>query len=572
MTSNTTRSRVWLGGLLLAALLAACGAPTPAPEPAPAQPTQPPAPAAPQEQPAAPAAPTEAPAQPAAPAQQERVLVVGLPKTDIDKLDPGRQYEITPPQIIRAAYETLVTLPEKGARIDRVEPLLAESYEISDDALVYTFKLRSGVKFASGNPLTAEDVVFSFKRLGNLQDNPAWLYNDHVENIEAVDERTVRITLKEPNAAFLAMLVSPNFSVLDSKVVREQGGTDAPDAKETDKATEWLNNNSAGTGPYILREWKRNEQVVLERNPNYWREPAFFDRIIFRELPDDAARQQAFERGDIDIAVGLDIDAIERLKNSPDAVVLVGNTLDMTYLAMTTNPEISPELADPRVRRAIALAIDYDGIIEGLMNGNALHIPLIIPLGLLGTDPNLALKQDVEQAKALMAEAGYPNGFTVKMVYPGGYKFNNVLLADTLVAKVQEDLKAINVNLEVEPRDEASWRADYRGGKLQITLADWTPDFLDPHGWAPAFAVEGGSAARRVHYKNEEAGKLAQEAARITDPDKRAEMYLKLQQIMLQDLPFVGLIQPRTQIVVSKDLKDVVYNPVYFIDYYYVSQ
>ena len=566
MMFNRVSSRPWLGSVLLAALLTACASPTAV---APTSPAQMPTPASQEQRAAQETAPTAAPQFTA---QQERVLVVGLPKTDIDKLDPGRQYEITPPQIIRAAYETLVTLPEKGARIDRVEPLLAESYDVSSDALVYTFKLREGVKFASGNPLTAEDVVFSFRRLGNLQDNPAWLYNDHVQSIEALDARTVRITLKEPNAAFLAMLVSPNFSVLDSKVVRQQGGTDDETAKETDKATEWLNNNSAGTGPYILKEWKRNEQVVLERNPNYWREPAFFDRIIFRELPDDAARQQAFERGDVDIAVGLDIDAIERLKSNPDVVVLVGNTLDMTYLAMTTNPEISPELADPRVRRAIALAIDYEGILEGLMNGNALQLPSIIPLGLLGTDPNMALKRDVEQAKALLAEAGLATGFTAKMVYPGGYKFNNVLLADTLVAKVQEDLKEINVSLQVEPRDEASWRADYRAGKLAITLADWTPDFIDPHGWAPAFAVEGSSAARRVHYKNAEATALAQEAGRITDPAKRAEMYLKVQQILMKDLPFVGLIQPRTQIVVRKDLRGVVYNPVYFIDYYYVSR
>lgn len=561
MFKMTQPIRLTCGVLIAALWLTACA-------PMPATPAAQPAPA----EPAAPAAAEPTPTAQPAPAAAEQVLVVGLPKTDIRTFDPHRQYEITPPQIIRATYETLVTLPERGARIDSVEPLLAESYEVSDDALVYTFKLRSDVKFNSGNPLTAEDVVFSFQRLGNLQDNPAWLYSDHVEKVEAVDERTVRVTLKEPNAAFLAMLVSPNFSIVDSQVVKAQGGSDAADAKENDKAMDWLDNNSAGTGPYVLKEWKRNEQVVLERNPNYWRQGGFFDRIIFRELPDDAARQQAFERGDIDIAVGLDLDAIERLKAEDKANVLVGNTLDMTYLAMTTNPEISKELADPRVREAIARAIDYTGIIENLLNNNALHIPSIIPLGLLGTDPNLALKQDLERAKALLKEAGLENGFTLTMVYPGEYKLNNFLLADTLVAKLQEDLKALNITLEAEPRDEATWRADYRAGKLLITVADWTPDFLDPHGWAPAFAVKGGSAARRVYYDNPEAAALAQEAGKTPDPQKRAEMYLQLQQILLKDLPFVGIFQPRTQIVVSKSLKDVIYNPVYFIDYLYVAK
>lgn len=555
---TTNRNTLFIGLTVAMGLtLAACAQPT---APAPSAPTQPAATEAP-----IPAMPTEAPAE-------AKVLVVGLPKADTRTLDPHRQYEITPPQIMRAVYETLVTLPDKGATIDRVEPLLAESYTISDDALVYTFKLRSDVKFASGNPMTAEDVVFSFKRMGALQDNPSWLYGDHVASIEAPDASTVKITLKEPNAAFLSMLVSPNFAVVDSKVVKEQGGTDADDAKEADKATDWLDNNSAGTGPYVLKEWKRGEQVVIERNPNYWRGAVPFDRIIFREIPDDAARQQALERGDIDIAVGLDVDAIKRLEGNPDLQVVAGNTLDMTYLALTMNAELSQPLADKRVRQAIKLAIDYDGIINGLLGGKALHLPTIIPLGLLGTDPALAPKRDVAQAKALLKEAGYENGFELTMVYPGERKMSNVILADTLVAKLQEDLAEVGITLKVEPRDASTWRADYRAGKLAATIADWTPDFLDPHGWAPAFAVEGASAAKRVYYVNKEAEKLALDAAKITASAKRAEMYRKVQEIMLDDAAFIGLIQPQVQIVASAKLKDVIYNPVYFLDYYFMSQ
>ncbi|MCS7324208.1 MAG: ABC transporter substrate-binding protein [Anaerolineae bacterium] len=565
MSNKTIRPSSLILALSLA--LAACAVPqaTPAPQqPAPQQPTEQPPAAQPTPQP-----PAEQPTQPP---QAANVLVVGLPKADTRTLDPHRQYEITPPQIMRATYETLVTLPDKGKTIDRVEPLLAESFEVSEDALVYTFKLRSDVKFASGNPLTAEDVVFSFKRLGNLQDNPAWLFNDHVASIEAADERTVKITLKEPNAAFLAMLVSPNFAVVDSKVVREKGGTDADNAKEADKATDWLDSNSAGTGPYILKEWKRGEQVVLERNPNYWRGNVPFDRIIFREIPDDAARQQALERGDIDIAVGLDVDAIKRLQGNADFQIIVGNTLDMTYLALTTNAELSKPLADKRVRQAIKFAIDYDGIINGLLGGTALQLPTIIPLGLLGTDPALAPKRDVEKARALLKEAGYENGFELTMVYPGERKLSNVILADTLVAKLQEDLAEVGIKLNLEPRDATTWRADYRGGKLAATVADWTPDFLDPHGWAPAFAVEGASAAKRVYYVNKEAEKLALDAAKTTDAAKRAEMYRKVQEIILDDAVFIGLIQPKVQIVASAKLKDVIYNPVYFLDYYFMSR
>jgi len=544
----------WKVILTLVAVIAAACAPAATPSPTP------PAPAP---SPTAPPAPTPTPAP--------KVLVVARAKMDIRTLDPHRQYEIAPPQIMRAAYETLVNLGEKGADITKIEPLLAESYEVSPDARVYTFRLRKGIKFHTGNEMTAEDVVFSFRRLGNLKDNPAWLFSDHVESIEAVDPYTVRITLKEPNAAFLAMLVSPNFAVVDSKAVKEKGGTDAPDADKTDRATDWLNQNSAGTGPFILKEWKEKEHVILERNPNYWRDPPAIDRIVIRDIPDPTAQLQALERGEVDIAQSLDVDLIARLRASGKAQIIEGNTLDMIYLAITMNPEISKELADKRVRQAIMYAIDYEGIIKDLMRGAAVHLPTTIPLGLIGTDPNLAPKRDLEKARALMKEAGYEKGFTVKMVFPTA-TFVGGLPAETLAAKLQADLAQIGITLELEPRETVAWRADYRAGKLAITIADWTPDFLDPHGWAIPFAVKGASAAKRVYYENPKAEELAIRAGQITNLEERARMYLELQRIFLEDATYIGLIQPKVYIAAAPGVQGIVYNPVYFIDYYYVKK
>jgi peptide/nickel transport system substrate-binding protein len=544
----------WKVILTLVAVIAAACAPAATPSPTP------PAPAP---SPTAPPAPTPTPAP--------KVLVVARAKMDIRTLDPHRQYEIAPPQIMRAAYETLVTLGEKGADITKIEPLLAESYEVSPDARVYTFRLRKGIKFHTGNEMTAEDVVFSFRRLGNLKDNPAWLFSDHVESIEAVDPYTVRITLKEPNAAFLAMLVSPNFAVVDSKAVKEKGGTDAPDADKTDRATDWLNQNSAGTGPFILKEWKEKEHVILERNPNYWRDPPAIDRIVIRDIPDPTAQLQALERGEVDIAQSLDVDLIARLRASGKAQIIEGYTLDMIYLAITMNPEISKELADKRVRQAIMYAIDYEGIIKDLMRGAAVHLPTTIPLGLIGTDPNLAPKRDLEKARALMKEAGYEKGFTVKMVFPTA-TFVGGLPAETLAAKLQADLAQIGITLELEPRETVAWRADYRAGKLAITIADWTPDFLDPHGWAIPFAVKGASAAKRVYYENPKAEELAIRAGQITNLEERARMYLELQRIFLEDATYIGLIQPKVYIAAAPGVQGIVYNPVYFIDYYYVKK
>ncbi|MDR7551062.1 MAG: ABC transporter substrate-binding protein, partial [Armatimonadota bacterium] len=496
-----------------------------------------------------------------------RVLVAAIAKMDIRTLDPHRQYEISPPQIMRAAYETLVTPADQGRNLTKLEPLLAESYTVSPDGKVYTFKLRRGVRFHTGGTMTADDVVFSYRRLGNLKDNPAWLFSDHVAKIEAVDASTVRFTLTEPNAAFLSILTSPNFAVVDSKAVRAHNGTDAANADKADKATDWLDQNSAGTGPYILRRWTRGVEVVLERNPNYWRPAPPFARIVVRDIPDPSTQLEQVERGDVHIAQSLDADLIARFRRSGKGRVVEGSTLDMTYLAMTTNVQISSVLAERKVRQAVAAAIDYDGIIRGLMRGAALQIPSIIPLGLLGTDPALAPKRDLQKARQLLAEAGYPNGFSVKMVYPTRVLVGG-LPAETLATKLQADLAQIGVQLQLEPRETVAWRADYRGGKLAITIADWTPDFADPHGWAVPFAVKGAAAAKRVYYDNPRTGALATEAGKITDPAKRAQLYLDLQRILIADAAFVGLIQPKVNIAVGGTVSGVVYNPVYFLDYY----
>ncbi len=499
-----------------------------------------------------------------------KVLVVAIAKMDIRTLDPHRQYEISPPQIMRAAYETLVTPGDQGRSLTKLEPLLAESYTISPDGKVYTFTLRRGVRFHTGAVMTAADVVFSYRRLGNLKDNPAWLQTDHVERIEAVDGSTVRIALKEPNAAFLSILTSPNFAVVDAKAVQAHSGTDAANADKADKATDWLDQNSAGTGPFVLKKWTRGVEVVLERNGAYWRQPSTLGRIVIRDIPDPATQLGQIARGDVAIAQSLDADLIARFRRSGRGQVVEGNTLDMTYLAMTTNVTISSPLAERRVRQAIAYAIDYDGIINGLMRGSAVQIPSIIPVGLLGTEPALALKRDVARAKVLLQEAGYPNGFSIKMVYPTRVLVGG-LSAETLATKLQADLAQIGVSLQLEPRETVAWRADYRAGKLAMTIADWTPDFADSHGWAIPFAVSGASAAKRVYYDNPRAGALATEAGRISDPGRRAELYRNLQRILINDAAFVGLIQPKVNIAVSPRTSGVVYNAVYFLDYYYVK-
>ena len=197
---------------------------------------------------------------------RQETLILASSIADYITNDPSRTFEFTSQIIDRAAYDTLVTVEPPDISV--VKPRLATSWEISKDGKTYTFKLRPGVKFSSGNPLTAQDVRFSLRRLKHLKDQPSF-FMDPVKDVEVVNDTTVRIILTDPDASFLAALSCVPCGIIDSKTVMAHGGTDAEDGKEKDKATEWLNQNSAGSGPLqagLLREGRRGG-ARAERQP-----------------------------------------------------------------------------------------------------------------------------------------------------------------------------------------------------------------------------------------------------------------------------------------------------------------
>jgi len=214
---------------------------------------------------------------------RQETLIIARNIDDYVTNDPGRTYEYTSQILDQSAYDTLVTV--EAPDFTKIQPKLATKWDVSSDGTTYTFTLRSGVKFASGNPLTAQDVRFSLRRLKHLKDNPAF-FMDPVKDIEVVNDTTVKIVLAGPDASFLAALAAVPCGVVDSKTVMAQGGTDAEDAKDKDKATEYLNNQSAGSGPYRLTSFKKNEEAVLERNATYWGAKPHFAKIVFRHVKD----------------------------------------------------------------------------------------------------------------------------------------------------------------------------------------------------------------------------------------------------------------------------------------------
>jgi peptide/nickel transport system substrate-binding protein len=492
------------------------------------------------------AAAAAAPAPVAAAAKT--TLVLGVDISDTRTFDPARQFEYSPPITMRAAYETLVTVPP--GEYETLRPLLAESWKLVDGGRAWEFKLRRGVKFASGNPLTAEDVKFSFERLAHVKDQPA----DMAENlggVEVVDPQTVRIVMADRSQPLLRILTSVTYAVYDSKAVMAQGGTSAKDAEKTDKATAWLDTHSAGTGPYVLTGWTRNQEIVLERNKNYWRAPAPFERVVLRHIGDGAAQVLALRRGDIDAALNLSPDQLDTLAKDANVKIVSGRSLDYMYMTLTDSAEMNAALGKKAARQAVAHAIDYDGIIKGLMGGHAIRPATFIPIGLGGSTEALTreigYRQDLARAKKLLAEAGLPNGFAFKLTY--GKASIAGTSYDLVAQKIQSDLARVGITAELDPIDQATLRTAYKEGKTQSALTFWNPDAMEPYLWAqPAV----GRVAKRVHWTpSKDILALVARAGGEPDPKKAAGYYREFQRMLVDQANYIMLIQPVYRVATS---------------------
>lgn len=494
-------------------------------------------------------------------AQDEKVLVIGHSEST-DSYDPARGYTQTSGIVERVVYETLVTFPDADA--SSIEPMLASSWEVSADGLSYTFTLREGAVFSSGNPVTADDVVFSFNRLKNVKSSPAFLA-DTIASVEAVDAQTVKLTLIGANPSFISLLPNAAFSISDSKVIKEQGGTDAEGADTTDQAGAYLDTNSAGSGPYILEEWEKTVKTVMVRNPNYQGEAPYFDRIIINNIPEAAAQKAALEAGDVDIALDLAPDQIATLEGNADISIWKGAGNIIHFLLINRDPEIGGIVSDPKVARAIRLALDYDGyksLWGGVTPGTNLTVGFA---GAFGEDK--AVKRDLDAAKALLAEAGYPDGFSIDLNYPD-FSFQGVNM-NTNAQKIQADLAEIGITVNLAVGDLQTELENYRNGKEAFGYWFWGPDILDPADFL-AFLPGGKVATERALWTPERAsdevnGWIAQ-AQIEPDQAKRIEIYSQLQEYAQQEGAFAPFIQPAIQTAFRANLQGYIWHPQWLID------
>ncbi|MCL4439208.1 MAG: ABC transporter substrate-binding protein [Firmicutes bacterium] len=475
-------------------------------------------------------------------------LIIGM-AMDLATLDPAVSMDNASWKITYPCYDRLVKYKtENGKGSTEVEPMAAESWQVSPDGKEWTFTLRKDIKFHDGSPLNAQAVKFSFDRVLKMAKGPAD-YFPTLASVDVVDDNTVKFTLKAAFPPFLYTLATNAGSIINPKVMEHE--------KDGDMASGWLGEHTMGSGPYQLVEWNREQHLKLAAVDNYWGGQPALKTILTKIVKDPSAQRLQLENGDIDIAEGIPVDQLEPLEGNQDIKILENPSLLVNYVYLNNKKK---PLDNSKVRQALNYAVDYDGMIKGVMQGNATQVKGPIPQGLWGHDPNVKqYKLDLDKAKQLLAEAGYPQGFTLKLLY-SDYK----PWWEQEALTIQDNLSKIGVKVELEKLAWATLRDKVDRADFDICLGVWSPDYADPHMFMNYWfdSNNHGLAGNRAFYKNDQVDQLLREAARISDQKKRTELYRQAQDIVMEEAPYILLFQNNTLLPMRKNIEGYVYNPM----------
>jgi len=506
----------------------------------------------------------------AAPPGQAATLIVAA-NFVIKSLDPARTIETTSEMVNHGTYDSLVTFD--GEDLKTPKPSLATSWRVSNDGKTYTFTLRQGVKFSSGNPLTATDVKWSLDRILNLKANSLFLL-DGVEDVLVLDPLRVAIRMKAPKPSILPILSSPSLGILDSKLVTEQGGDATADAREKDKAESYLNARSAGTGAYILTRYVPSQEVVLERNPNHWRPAAQVERIVIRNVAEPATEQIQLEKSDIDIATGLGQDQLQALRRAQGVSVKTSPAATTFYVLMNANPSVGGPFANPKIQQAVRYALDYQGILA-IAGAGSVRLAGVIPTLFPGAmDPAQSPTTDRDRARSLIRESGISE-VRGQLSYASDSTIWGVQM-NILAQKIQADLSAVGMRLELNGLPISTSLQQYRDGKNQVGVWSWAADYPD----ASDFLVylPGRTVGKRAGWFADASpaakslADLGDQVEMELDNTKRLALYQRIDRQLGEIGPYAPLFQPAVPYAFRSNVSGVTFNSVWGVDFYALTR
>ena len=475
-------------------------------------------------------------------------------------LDPGEIYELVPEEYVANTYDRLV-------RVDLKDPSkfngdVAQSWTVSPDGLTFTFKIRPGLKFHSGNPLTADDVAWSIQRTALLDKGAAAVLagigltkDNALQNVKKIDDTTVSITTDQKYAPTFVLNVLGAWpaSVIDRKLAESH-------QKGNDFGNEWLKTNEAGSGAYKLVKWTANDSIVLQRFDGY-RLPLAMKRIVLRHVTEAASQRLMIENADIDVARDLSPDDLDTLSKAGKIKVTSVPQATLMYLGLNNK---NPNLAKPEVQEAMKWLIDYQGIQKNVIRTTYKVHQTFLPEGFLGALNSNPYHQDVAKAKALLAKAGLADGFTVKMDVRNDYPYSEIAQA------VQANLALGNIKVQLMPSDNKQTLGRYRARQHDIYIGEWSADYIDPHSNAQGFAWNPDnsdkSSFKMLAWRNSwdipELTKETQAALAESSTQKRAQMYQAMQTEMLAKSPFVIMFQKVSQVAARPGVTGLEVGPI----------
>ena len=475
-------------------------------------------------------------------------------------LDPTRTAQNADIWISLNIYDTLLQPTADGTG---VQPGLASAWSVSADGKVVTLTLRPDLKFADGSPVGVSDVKWSLDRARAKPEGGEFAFLlSSIASVETSGNDTVLVNLTQPDPVILQALSTFNAGIMPEKLLMA-----APGATLEDK-TKAFADHPVGSGPFTLESWKRNTEMVLVRNPYYWRKAAdgkplpYLDRVRLQIIPDDAARILKLRAADLDIAEFVPYSRVAELRADPKLDMVLFPAAQVNYFSLNARPTFKDgsknPMADVRVRQALNYATDKDALIQAVSYGTGRVQRSFMPMETpLASGPERLYPYDPAKAKSLLAQAGYPQGFEVTALALAGS------VDDAAKLTILQQLWAqAGIRLKIEQLDAATRLARYNAGDFQLRASLWTNDINDPNEITSLLAYYPTRQAGRSGWQDKRVDELFEMSQVELDPAKRAAEYKELQDRYAEAAPIVFAMEVPYPVAVRKVVKGFVQIPL----------
>ena len=483
-------------------------------------------------------------------------LVYGTTEKVTD-MDPANAYDFHTWEIFYNIYQGLMGYPPGKTNL---VPNLAEKYEVVDDGKGYIFTLKKGVKFSDGTPFDAEAVKWSIDRVMRIKGDPSWLVTDFVDSVEVLDPHTVKFVLKNPVAYFPSLVATPPYYPVNPKIY--------PPDKIVKDPSELTGGKLVGLGPYRAVSFKRDQEVVLEQNSNFYGEKPKNDMVVIRYFADATTMRLALEKGEIDFAFkSFNPSDISDLEKSPKIQTIKGQGPYIRYLCFQCKTE---PFTNKIVRQGVAAAINRPEIIKKVFLGQNAPLYSMVPAGMWTHEENFKEvfgDGNIDKSKELLGKAGFNESNKLKFEFwytPSHYGDTEVDMAAVL--KAQFEATGV-MEVSVKSAEWATYKDNWSNQVMPVYLLGWYPDYIDPDNYTAAFAGTAGSKGNGIYFSDPEWDAMFVDEQKDPNEAVRAEIFKKVQQMWTDEVPTAPIFQGSLYLFAQKNVHGILISPTLQLNY-----